>query len=102
MHLPTFFDEVLARLEVRQASEKAPRAPMARTSTAAAFNGKSQVDLLFLGDILALRVKDVFSTCSLLMLVRAKNPQEVWGAFRNSWIRDSGPPSRIQMDEGGE
>ena len=73
-HLPTCVDEFLARCEVCQAFEKAPRAPVAETSTVATFNEKLQADLLFLDDIIALRVMGVFSEYSLLIPVRTKSP----------------------------
>ena len=53
MHLLTCADEVLARCEVCRAFGKAPHAPVAGASTVAAFNVKLQVDLLFLGDVIA-------------------------------------------------
>ena len=92
MHLPTCVDEALARCEVCQAFERAPRAPAAGISTVATLNGKLQAGLLFLGDIVALHVMDVFSKYSPLIPVRTKNPQEVRDAFCGSWIGVSGPP----------
>ena len=102
IYLLTCVDEVSARREVSRAFEEAPHAPVAGTSTVAKFNEKSQVGRLFLDDIVALRVMDVSPKYSLLTPVRAKNPQEVRGAFCNSRIGVFGPPSCIQMDEGGE
>ena len=67
-----------------------------------AFNEKLQIDLLFLDDLVALHVMDMFSKYSLLIPVRSKNPQEVWGAFCNSWLSVFGQPKGIQLDEGGE
>ena len=58
-----------------------------------------QVDLLFLDDIIALHVMDVFSRYTLFIPVRAKNPVKVWGAFCNLWIGVFGPPFCIQMEE---
>ena len=66
------------------------------------FDEKLLADLLFLDDITALRAMDVFSTSAPSMPVRAKNPQEVWGAFCNSRIGIFGPPQCVQMDKGGE
>ena len=91
-----------ARCEVCQASEKAPRAPAVGTSTVALSNEKLQVDLLFLDNIIARDIMDVYSKYSRLIPVRAKNPQEAWGAFRSSWIGIFGLPWSIQLDEGGE
>ena len=62
MHLITCVDEVLARFEVCQAFEKAPRVPAAGISMVAAFNEILQADLLFLGDIIALRIMDAYYT----------------------------------------
>ena len=101
-HLLTCVDEVLAQCEVCQAFEKAPHYPAAGTSTVATFNEKLQVFLPLLDDITALHVTDVFSTYSLLISARTKNPWEVWGASRSSWIGVYGPPLGIQIDEGGE
>ena len=56
MHLLTCVNEVLAQCEVCQTFEKAPRAPVAGTSTVAVSNEKLQVELLFLDDIAALHV----------------------------------------------
>ena len=86
MHLPTCVDEVLAQCGVCQAFGKAPHAPAAGASTVAAYSEKLQVALLFVGDIIALRIMDVFSKYSFLIPVRTKNPKEVWDALRTSWI----------------
>ena len=66
------------------------------------FNEKLQAGLSFLGDVVALRVMDVYSKYSLRIPVHTKNPQEVWGAFRSSRIGVFGPPMSARMDEGGE
>ena len=84
MDLVGCVDEVMAQCEGRQASDKAPHVPEAGTSTVAMFNGKLQADLLFLDDVIALRFIDVLSKYFLLVPVRAKDPQEVWGAFSSS------------------
>ena len=60
------------------------------------------MDLLFLDDLIALHIMDVFSKYSILTRVRSKNPQEVWGAFVSSWIGVFGPPKSLHLDEGGE
>ena len=54
-------DEVLEHRDVRAAFDRAPHVPIAGTPSVSAPNGKLQVDLLFLGDIVALRVMDVSS-----------------------------------------
>ena len=92
----------MAQCEVCQAFDKVPRDPAAGTSTVAMFNEKSQVDLLFLDDIIALRILDVFSKYSLLIPVRTKNPQEVWDASRRPRIWVFGHPVSIQLGEGSE
>ena len=65
MPLITCVYEVLASCEVCQASEKAPHVPAAGTSTVAMFNEKLQADLLFLDDVIALHIMDVYSKYSL-------------------------------------
>ena len=93
MHLLTCVDEALGRREVCQS---------VGTSTVAVFSAKLQADLLFLGDIIALHVMNSFSENSLLSPVNAKNHQEVWDAFRSSWIGASGPPMWIEKDGDGD
>ena len=66
------------------------------------FNGCLRLDLLFLGDIIALRVMDVFSKYSILARARSKNPQEVWDAFLSSWVGVFGAPKSLHLGEGGE
>ena len=44
------------------------------------YNEKLQANFLILEDIIALHFTDVCPEYSLLIPVRAKNPQEVWGA----------------------
>ena len=88
----TCVDEVLAQRDVRQAFEKAPRAPAAGASTAALFNEKLRLDLLFSDGIIALHVMDVFPKYPRLTPVRSGNFQEVWVAFRRPWIGVFGPP----------
>ena len=60
------------------------------------------MDLLFLDDIIAFHIIDVFSKYSILTRVRPKNPQEVWGAFLASWGGVFGTPKSLHLDEGGE
>ena len=62
MHLLACADEVSEQLEVCGASYKALHVPTAGTSAISTFNEKSQVGLLFLGDIVALHAMDVFSS----------------------------------------
>ena len=101
MHFATCVGEVPERREVCRASDRAPRAPAARASTAARFNEKLRADLLFFDDIIAVGAMDVCSEYSLLILVRTRNLTEVCGAFRNPGFGVFGPPQCIQMDEGG-
>ena len=69
----------------------------ARTSTVSAFSGKSQVDLSFSGNLIALHTNS-----PLLILVRSMYPREVWDACRGTLIGFFCRPTCIQMDEGGE
>ena len=48
-----FADDVVVNCDVCKASEKAPHAPAVGASTVAMFHEKLQVDLLFLGDVIA-------------------------------------------------
>ena len=66
------------------------------------FNERLQMDLLFFGDVIALRIMEVFSKYSVLTRVRPKNPQEVWDAFLTSWVGGFGAPKSLLLDEGGE
>ena len=101
-HLITCADEILAQCEVCQAFDKAPRSPAAGTSITATSNEKLPADLLFLRDIIALHVMDVFAKYSPLIPFRTTYSQEVWDAFCRSWIAVFGPFMGIQVDEGGE
>ena len=78
MHSANYVGEGLEQRQVCRAFAEAPRAPLARTST---FSEKLQVDLLSLGDVIALRVMGVFPQYFLLLPVRSKNPQEMWGGL---------------------
>ena len=100
MHFATCVGEVPERREVCRALDRAPRAPAARASTAARFNEKLRVDLLFFDDIIAVGAMDVCSKYSLLILVRTRNLTEVCGAFRNPGFGVFGPPRCVQMDGG--
>ena len=77
-------DDVVAQSDVCKAFETAPHIPISGTSSVSMFNERLQMDLLFVGDIIAPRIMDVFSKYSILTRVRSKNPQEVWGAFLSS------------------
>ena len=96
MHLLTCVHEVCL------ACEKSPQLPAAGGSDVATFNEELQVDLLLFGDIIALHVMDVFSTCSALTPVHSKKGQEAWGVFPSLRIGIFGPPECILMDEGGK
>ena len=118
LHLLTCAGEVVEQREVFRSFDKAPRDPIAGTSTAAMFNEKFLADLLVLGDCaaamsmrsycghvhcaIAAHAMGVFSKFPLLIPVRTRNPQCVWVDFRNSWIGVICPPQLIQFDEGGE
>ena len=84
---------------MRQVIDSVPLAPIAGTATVHMFNEKMQVGLLFLGDIVALRVIDVFSKYSLLIPVISNSPKEVRGAPCAAWIGIVGQPQIIQTDE---
>ena len=58
-HLVNCVDEVPERCEVRRVFDEVPHVPIAGASTASMFSGKVQVDILFLGDIIALRTMDM-------------------------------------------
>ena len=81
--------------EVCRALEKAPHFPafekclsFAGAPTSPAFTGELQVDLLFLGDAIALNATDVYSQYSPLLQVRPANPSGVRDDFRGSRIAD--------------
>ena len=63
------------------------------------FSERLQTDLLFLGDINALHIMDVFPKYSILTRVRSKNPQEVWDAFLASWVGVFGAPKSLHPVE---
>ena len=102
MHLGNCVGEVLEQREVCRAFAKAPRVPVAGTSTVSTSTGKSQLDLLFLDDSIALRDIDVLPKYSLLIPGRQKTPQEVSGGFPRSRIGVFGRPQSTQMDGGGD
>ena len=49
-------DKVVRECEIRRALDAAPAIPVAGTSKVSSFNEKVHVDLLSLGDLIALRV----------------------------------------------
>ena len=93
--------DVVSLCDASRAFEKAPHIPISGTSTAPMFNERLQIDLLFLGDIIALHIMDVFSKYSILTRVRPKNPQEVWDASLSGWVGVFGAPKRLHLDEWG-
>ena len=74
-HLVNFADGALEHCDACKAFEKAPHAPIAGTLRVSMFNEKVQVDLPFLGDLIALHAMDTFSRYSLLLPVQSKNPR---------------------------
>ena len=95
-------DDAVRGCEICRAFDAAPTIPVASTSTASSSNEKVRVVLLFLGDLVALHLLDLFSRCPLLVPVRSKRPEEVWDTFCTSRIAVFGKPRAIQMNEGGE
>ena len=61
LHSATCAGEVFAQRGVCRASDKAPHAPIVRVSTVATFDERLQVDLLFVGDIIASHAMGVSS-----------------------------------------
>ena len=95
-------DEVASQCDTCKAFEKAPHIPFAGTSSVSMFNERLRMDLLFLDDITALRIMDVFPKYSIITRVRSRNPQEVWDTFLSSWVGVFGAPKSLHLDEGGE
>ena len=52
-------DEVVSQCDACKAFEKAPHIPISGMPTVSMFNERLQMDLLFLGDIIALHIMDV-------------------------------------------
>ena len=73
--------------------------PVAGTSMVPPLNEKVHIDILVLGYVVALHALDLYSECSLLVLVCSKNPLEVWGASLGSWILGIGRFFRIMLEE---
>ena len=76
--------------------------PIAGTRTVSTYHEKLRADLLFSGDLIALRAIDVPSKSPLLISVRPEKRQEVQAAFRSARVGVFGQPVCIQMGEGGE
>ena len=100
--LVDFAEEVAGQREARQASKKAPCAPAAGDSPASSLNEKFQVDLPFLGDVVALHAMDVSSKCAPPAPVCSKSPLEGRDALAGSRTSVFGRPPTIQMGAGGE
>ena len=66
---------VLGQCDACMAFDKAPRVPMAGTSTVSMLNEKVQVDPLLLVDLVDLRTMDMFPKYSLLLPTQSENPQ---------------------------
>ena len=94
--------DVVRECDICRAPDVAPAIPVVGTSPVSSFNERVQVDISFLGDLITLRVLDLFSRYPLLVPARSKNPDEVWGTFCFSWIAVFGEPRIVQSDEGGE
>ena len=97
-----FADDVVRECDVCRASDVAPSTPVSGASSVAFYNGKVQVDLPLLGDIIVLHVLDISPRYSHPVPGRSKNSDEVWDAFRASRIAVFGKPRSIQMDEGSD
>ena len=65
------------------------------------FNERLRTDLLFLGDIVALQIMDVFSKYSMPARALSEDPQEVWGASLSSWVGVFRIPKCLHLDEWG-
>ena len=66
-------DLVVSKCDVCVAFDKAPHLLAAGTSLASAFNGKVQVDLPFLGNLITLRAMDLCSRFSMLVTASPRN-----------------------------
>ena len=81
MHLVAQVHGVSAQHVVRRAFDEASRVPTFGVSTASMFNEKLRLDLLFLGDLIALQTMDVFPQRSLVMRELSENSRGAWGAL---------------------
>ena len=75
MHPLTYVDEAAEQCEVCRSIDTAPHVPLAETCDASRFNEELRADLLFSGNLIALRAVDVSSKSSLLILVRSEKAQ---------------------------
>ena len=101
MHLVNYVGDVLELRDPWRSFGKSSYSPFAGTSTLPTSAEKLQGDLLFLGDLIALRPMDVFPKIPLLVPVRSKNPEEVRGALCDARIGVFAQPKCFRMDEGG-
>ena len=95
VHPAKYVDEVSEHCEVCRAFDEAPHAPIAGIFAVSMFSEKLSADLLFWGDLVALRAMDFFPNDLLPILARPQYPQEAWGASwsaRNGGLRQ---PKRI-------
>ena len=67
-HLANVADESLEHCEFCKAFNRAPYVPISGTLTVSVFYEKAQVDLPFLGDLIAMRAMDLFPRYSALSL----------------------------------
>ena len=94
-------DEELGHCNVGRAFDRAPRVPITETSTVSMFTEKVQVDLLFLGDVVALRVFGVFSKYSLSLQRTPRIPKKYGALPRMCGLRFFGRRSVPRWMQGG-
>ena len=90
-HLANYVDVALGHCEVRRAFDKAPHVPIAGTSKVSTLNGKLQEQILFLGEVIALRATDVRAKYPLLIPAHSGAPNKFgtpsvvngWGSSGN-------------------
>ena len=88
--------------EARRAFEKAPRLPVAWTSSASLFTEKVKVDPLLFDDAIALHATDVYPKYPLLVRERPKNPSEAQDASAGSRTAVNARRRPNRMGSGGE
>ena len=93
---------VLEQRDICRVFDMAPHVPIAGMPAVSLFNGKLQVNLLLLGNAIALHSMDGFSEYALPVVAPSKNPQEVRHASRGARVGVFGQPKRIHRGEGGE
>ena len=76
----------LEHCEVCRCFEKAPHVSIEGASTVSTLDGKLQVDILFLNDLIASRAMDVSPGYSLLIPARPKSLLGVPGALRRTGL----------------